>query len=618
MTHFTVHKNFLRKIVVASLAFASIFTGCFGTMAPAKASGSYEAMIVSLSGSGTLSMLPGEKKEVTVVFQNTGSATWKNDGAGYLSLYTYNPKYRKSVFDPGTWLWGDHVKRIREASVAPGGTASISFELKAPLAKGVYEESFQLAAEDTAWVSGGAVAFKISVQDVGTSASTTTSTTASATTTNSSDGYEASLSVRSADSIKAIAGRSILFTVGFTNTGTKTWNSYSLTTGDVSMASSSSFRHPSWVDSQLAVASSSVKPGEMAILSFSLTAPSTNGRHTAKFQFSADGVDVDDAFIEIPVDVTGGSAEAVASPENENAIDTTDYIEEPLLRVGVLIVDEETDNEVVITCEENDFNLRDINGNLLAELEAGDEVTASYDGERYLYDVGRGTEYSSYGLRFEPETENAVMKIANFDRRVTRSAAYADNEYRNILELRYNDYKDRTWIINEIDIEWYLRGLAETSNSSPLEYQKALISAARTFAYYHWTHATKRAKEFMTIVGYSDDQVYNGYGQEKRSPNIVAGVEATRGKVVTYAGDIAITPYFSRSDGHTRNWSDVWYGSLAWCQSVDVPWDDGKTLWGHGVGMSASGALGAAKDGYNWEEILKYFYTGIDLEKRWE
>jgi stage II sporulation protein D len=52
--------------------------------------------------------------------------------------------------------------------------------------------------------------------------------------------------------------------------------------------------------------------------------------------------------------------------------------------------------------------------------------------------------------------------------------------------------------------------------------------------------------------------------------------------------------------------------------SVPVPWDQGKTLWGHGVGMSATGALGMAADGYTYDKILKYFYTGIELRKAYK
>jgi len=36
--------------------------------------------------------------------------------------------------------------------------------------------------------------------------------------------------------------------------------------------------------------------------------------------------------------------------------------------------------------------------------------------------------------------------------------------------------------------------------------------------------------------------------------------------------------------------------------------------WGHGVGMCQWGAFGAARNGYNAEKILKYYYPGADIE----
>lgn len=39
--------------------------------------------------------------------------------------------------------------------------------------------------------------------------------------------------------------------------------------------------------------------------------------------------------------------------------------------------------------------------------------------------------------------------------------------------------------------------------------------------------------------------------------------------------------------------------------------------WGHGVGMCQVGAYGLAVDGLNYEEILKIYYRGIDLVKKY-
>ncbi|NIS52848.1 hypothetical protein GWN26_04340, partial [Candidatus Saccharibacteria bacterium] len=97
----------------------------------------------------------------------------------------------------------------------------------------------------------------------------------------------------------------------------------------------------------------------------------------------------------------------------------------------------------------------------------------------------------------------------------------------------------------------------------------------------------------------------------------------TRGMIVHYENEPVFTPYYSRSDGRTRSYKEVWgiyngqdYG---WLQSVPAPYDAEKnnTLWGHGVGMACTDAIGMANDGYNWEEILKHYYLNITLKKLW-
>ena len=37
--------------------------------------------------------------------------------------------------------------------------------------------------------------------------------------------------------------------------------------------------------------------------------------------------------------------------------------------------------------------------------------------------------------------------------------------------------------------------------------------------------------------------------------------------------------------------------------------------YGHGVGMSQYGANGMANNGYGYEDIIKYYYQGVKIEK---
>lgn len=580
------------------------------------AGSAYAALQVTTTGAGSLTLTPGEVKVVTMTFQNTGTATWKNDGTGYVSLYTYEPKYRTSVFDPGTWLSPTQVKRIQEASVAPGATATISFELHAPQTAGTYSETFALASEDTAWVTGGGATFTVVVEEKAAEESESGEEDAEITM--------GTIVAQTATKLKARAEKPISFMLAVKNTGTTTWTSLALT--DISQTTKTtdgdpiSFAHTSWDDdTALELQNQSVAPGQTATLQFFMIAPEANGNHTVEFSLSANNKEVVGANLELSIEVTDGPAELDERYSSDDEEDEEDEptTEEPGIRVGVLIVDEETDWEVRIGSQESDVELRDTSDKLLLTIPKGSDIRAAYEDGIYVYGSGSTEKTSALPLRFVPVTPNAVLEVTNFDRRVTRGTTYANNTFRNVLEIRYNATKDRTWLINELPIEYYLRGLAETSNSSPMEYQKAIITAARSYAYYIKNYDGKHAAEGYHVDAYRD-QVYWGYGQEERNPRITEAVEETRGHIVTYNDTVAITSYFSRSDGRTRNWSEVWGRSVPYAVSVAVPCDEGETLWGHGVGMSASGAICMANDGKTWEEILTYFYTGVEIQYEWK
>ena len=578
----------------------------------------YEAMPVTISGSGELVMRPNERRNVSVTFQNIGSKTWNNDGSGYVSAYTYGPKYRRSDFDPGTWLAPDQVKRLVETSVPVGSVGSFVFELHAPDQEGTYSETFHLASEDTAWIPGGEFTFDITIKEepvVVAPPPVKDNVEPDSNELVFYSGYHATLEPE-LSTIEVRPGGSIETTISVVNTGSTPWQKRRVQLPDIMLASSGEdYFHSSWLTRNILVARSSdlIEPGQSDSLPIKLTAPSLEGEHTIRLQFIADENVVEGGGIDIPIEVTADAPDVVDQPI---IITAAEQVEEPIIRVGIMTVDEETDDIIQISSEV-EMSVQDEHGAPLANVSANQIVTVYYADDRYYFDVGRGLEKSTYPIRFIAEEENAILTIENFDRRATRNAGYADNTFRNILEIRHSDVKGNIWMINELPMETYLKGLAETSNISHIEYQKALIVAARTYAFYHWQRGTKHDAEGYHVDAYAD-QVYKGEGQEARMPKLTQAIEDTRGVIVTYDGETVITPYFSTSDGRTRDWSEVWYGSVEWLKSVSVPHDQGKTLWGHGVGMSATGALGMANDGQTFNEIVKYFYQGIDLTQKWE
>jgi hypothetical protein len=97
-----------------------------------------------------------------------------------------------------------------------------------------------------------------------------------------------------------------------------------------------------------------------------------------------------------------------------------------------------------------------------------------------------------------------------------------------------------------------------------------------------------------------------------RYPNTDAAVDETRGQVIVYGGQIARAYYFAHCDGRTRDVAQVWRQDLPYCRSVAC--ECGFTsLYGHGVGMCQEGACAMARRGASYREILKHYYTGVEI-----
>ena len=122
--------------------------------AQATAKNGFEALQVSAPKSG-FTMEPGETQEVLITFKNIGTKTWTNSGSAFVSVYTYDPKYRVSDFKADKWLDYTQAALLKESSVAVGSVGSIYLTLKAPKSEGTYKETFHLAAENSAWIPGG-------------------------------------------------------------------------------------------------------------------------------------------------------------------------------------------------------------------------------------------------------------------------------------------------------------------------------------------------------------------------------------------------------------------------------------------------------------------------------
>jgi stage II sporulation protein D len=128
----------------------------------------------------------------------------------------------------------------------------------------------------------------------------------------------------------------------------------------------------------------------------------------------------------------------------------------------------------------------------------------------------------------------------------------------------------RILVVNRVALERYLLGVvpSEMPASWPAEALEAQADVARSYAL-----RALRPGEPFDVYDDTRSQAYGGVGSE--APASTAAVRATSGEVVTYAGAVAQTFFFSTSGGRTAANEEVWGGApIPYLRSVDDPHDD--------------------------------------------
>ena len=124
--------------------------------------------------------------------------------------------------------------------------------------------------------------------------------------------------------------------------------------------------------------------------------------------------------------------------------------------------------------------------------------------------------------------------------------------------------------INTLPIEQYLYGVVphEMSNLFPVDALKAQAVCARGYAVAKCSSYTNRAYDLLDT---SKDQVYRGYAS--KYARAIAAVDATRGEVLTYDGEIIAAYYSASNGGQTEKTGNVWENDLPYYVHADDPFD---------------------------------------------
>lgn len=165
----------------------------------------------------------------------------------------------------------------------------------------------------------------------------------------------------------------------------------------------------------------------------------------------------------------------------------------------------------------------------------------------------------------------------------------------------------------EIDMEEYVCGVvASEIGNAALEACKAQAVAARTFA------LIKHSKGSQITDKSSSDQAFRASRISSSYANVLLATEATAGQVLYYGGKLITTCSYSNSNGgRVKSSEEVWGGARPWLVSKSDPYDNGPGN-GHGVGMSQYGAKEMARQGFDYTEILGFYYPGTALKQGYD
>lgn len=582
----------------------------------------YSATLVSQSVPDPISIPAGTSKTVTFTFKNTGTATWASTGNKFISGHTMEPRERKSAFFASDWISAKQTGKII-GTIKPGQTGKMTITFKVPsTAKiGAYTEQFYLAAENYSWVKNGYFFVKIKVTAPpknpvpGTSVNSGTGTSVVPTPVESA----ANRVFLSPKNVNVGGGELVAVRFGYQNSGKTMW-----TTGTIEQNGATNFADNTWINRQTVFTRPiSIGAGSFWRDEFVFRAPAKAGTYETRFTVTMKGENSASAAITIPVTVTKDAPSGYLEPFSNTPIPGYSFLDEtarlatePRIRVGLWR--DPINGIVTIQSTEDDYTVVDATGTL-GTLSQGQIATMAFKNGVYTFQSDLLTVSSTSYLRVEPVNNvHATMTITNYDRKISGKSNKNFNRYRGALELRQaKDENNTLYVINDLNFEDYMAGMGENSNASPLEYLKAQAVAQRTYAYFV-QNTTKHDARYFDVVAHTGDQLYLGANNEPEMPRFIDAVNATRGLMVTYNNDVVITPYFGNSDGSTRSWSQVWGGNKPWLVSVPATYDerDNKKMFGHGVGMSQrDAAIRAEEEHLDWVQLIKYYYTGVELHK---
>ena len=286
----------------------------------------------------------------------------------------------------------------------------------------------------------------------------------------------------------------------------------------------------------------------------------------------------------------------------------------PEVRVGILELGPANEEDLQATISATAaFAIKTLSGTEIASLDAEVRVVTTYSDGTYKLEIsGRDPILVTEPVLFTT-SPGGLMIVDEIQ---------PGSLYRGSFEFRHSPKLESSWLINILPMDDYLAGLIEQGEYAPWESLKASVITFRSYAVAVQSRIRKKNLEPFDLASsttrtpsyFTRHQFYVGVRRDYQGGRLRQAIEETRGRVITYDGAVIEAVYFSQAGGRTYTWADTWGPpGRAWAIGVDDPISAGWTQVGHGVGMPLRSANALANQGYAAEQILKKYYSGVEL-----
>jgi stage II sporulation protein D len=167
-------------------------------------------------------------------------------------------------------------------------------------------------------------------------------------------------------------------------------------------------------------------------------------------------------------------------------------------------------------------------------------------------------------------------------------------EYRGCVEVY--DFKGKLYVVNEVDIERYLKSIMTSQfiNELDEEVMDAVAIAARTNAYFLVSHKMESPWHVD-----AQDVGYQGYAVTLQNIHVDRAVNNTRHMVMTFHGQPFPTSWTKDSAGKTADFASIYRKEVEAPKGVEAPFaahDREKHAWNFSISkQDLAKALGAAR-----------------------